>query len=416
MTSHEASLDGAVLCPSCGAENPAESRFCNSCGARFVGPGATHEERKLVSVLFVDLVGFTARSDRADPEDVRELLQLYHADAKQRIEQYGGVLEKFIGDAVMAVFGAPVAHGDDAERAVRAGLRVLEGIEELNRDKGLDLAARAAVNTGEAVVSLHAGRDGGALATGDVVNTSARLQSAAPTGRLIVGAETYRATRHAIRYEDFDSVDAKGKAEAVAAWLAVEPVLAPAERPVGSGALVGRARELELMRSLWNRALVERRPHLITLVGPPGIGKSRLCREIADLVAADGARTLRGRCLPYEEQAGYQAFSRLVHAASGILESDPPDVARAKLARAVERLLPADEVADTARYLALSARAGSGRQRRPGPAALLRGEALRGVRRDRAADRVRVRGHPLGASRARSLCSSTSPSTFATRR
>ena len=130
MTSHEASLDGAVLCPSCGAENPAESRFCNSCGVRFVGPGATDEERKLVSVLFVDLVGFTARSDRADPEDVRELLQLYHADAKQRIEQYGGVLEKFIGDAVMAVFGAPVAHGDDAERAVRAGLRVLEGIED----------------------------------------------------------------------------------------------------------------------------------------------------------------------------------------------------------------------------------------------------------------------------------------------
>lgn len=306
-----------------------------------------------MSILFVDLVGFTARSDRADPEDVRDALQLYHADAKQRIEQYGGVLEKFIGDAVMAVFGAPVSHGDDAERAVRAGLRVLEGIDELNSEHGLDLAARAAVNTGEAVVSLDAARDGGALATGDVVNTASRLQSSAPSGRLIVGAQTYRATRHAIRYADFDPVDAKGKTEAVAAWLAVEPALAPAERPIGANALVGRVRELELMRSLWNSSLMERRPHLITLVGPPGIGKSRLCREIAALVAADGGRVLRGRCLPYEEQAGYQAFSRVVHESSGILESDPPSLAREKLQRRVEELLPQDEAADTLRHLAL---------------------------------------------------------------
>lgn len=353
MTSPQAALDGHRRCPSCGEENPAESRFCNSCGARFDETGEPQEERKLVSILFVDLVGFTARSDRADPEDVRDALQLYHADAKRRIEQYGGVLEKFIGDAVMAVFGAPVSHGDDAERAVRAGLRVLEGIDGLNSEHGLDLAARAAVNTGEAVVSLDAARDGGALATGDVVNTASRLQSAAPSGRLIVGAQTHRATRHAIRYADFDPVDAKGKAEAVPAWLAVEPALAPAERPIGANALVGRVRELELMRSLWNRSLMERRPHLITLVGPPGIGKSRLCREIAALVATDGGQVLRGRCLPYEEQAGYQAFSRLVHESSGILESDPPNLAREKLQRRVQELLPQDEAAETLRHLAL---------------------------------------------------------------
>jgi class 3 adenylate cyclase/tetratricopeptide (TPR) repeat protein len=353
MTSPNASLDAPVRCPSCGAENPTESRFCNSCGARLAGPGAPQEERKLVSVLFVDLVGFTAQSDQADPEDVRDALQLYHADAKQRIEQFGGVLEKFIGDAVMAVFGAPVAHGDDAERAVRAGMRVLEGIDELNGEHSLGLAARAAVNTGEAVVSLHAARDGGALATGDVVNTAARLQSAAPPGSLIVGDQTYRATRHAIRYADFDPVDAKGKAEALTAWLAVEPSLEPAERPIGANAMVGRARELDLMRSVWNRSLTERRPHLITLVGPPGIGKSRLCREIAAVVAADGGRILRGRCLPYEDQAGYQGFSRLVHEASGILESDPPEIAREKLQRAVEDLLPQEEAADALRHLAL---------------------------------------------------------------
>ena len=193
---------------------PPDARFCNSCGASLEAQSTPREERKLVSILFVDLVGFTARSDRADPEDVRDALQVYHASAKRRIEQYGGVLEKFIGDAVMAVFGAPTAHGDDAERAVRAGLRVLEGIDELNREHGLDLAARAAVNTGEALVSVDAAPGGDALATGDVVNTASRLQTAAPPGRLIVGAETYRATRHAIRYEGIEAIDAKGKAAA----------------------------------------------------------------------------------------------------------------------------------------------------------------------------------------------------------
>ncbi len=342
-----------LRCPHCGEPNPPLARFCNSCGKSLEDSGTLREERKLVSVLFVDLVGFTARSDRADPEDVRDALQPYHADARARIEQYGGVLEKFIGDAVMAVFGAPVAHGDDAERAVRAGMRVLEGMEELNRAHGLDLSARAAVNTGEAVVTVDGARTGEALATGDVVNTAARLQSAAPTGRLIVGAETYRATRNVIRYEELDRIAAQGKAEPVEAWLAVEPSFAPAEHPQEQASLVGRTRELDLLHSLWDRCLVERRPHLVTVIGPPGIGKSRLCREVSSFVSAEGGRILRGRCLPYEEQAGYQAFSRLVHDVSGILESDSPDVAREKLDRAVERLLPPDERSDTLRYLAL---------------------------------------------------------------
>ena len=310
------------------------------------------EERKLISVLFVDLVDFTARSDRADPEDVRDALQLYHAEAKRQIEHHGGVVEKFIGDAVMAVFGAPVAHGDDAERAVRAGLRVLEGLDELNREHGLELAARAAVNTGEAVVSVDMAR-GDTLAMGDVVNTASRLQSAAPTGGLIVGAETHRATRHAIRYQKSEAVSAKGKAGAVAAWLAVEPLRAPAERGLAPSALVGRSHELELMRTVWTRCLTELRPHLVTVVGPPGIGKSRLCHELSALVSNDGGRILRGRCLPYEEQAGYQAFSRLVHAASDILESDSPPVAREKLKLAIARLMPEAEAPETLRYLAL---------------------------------------------------------------
>ena len=342
----------STRCPSCGAQVLPEARFCSSCGARLVDAPPPREERKLVSVLFVDLVGFTARADRADPEDVREALQLYHSEAKRRIEEYGGVLEKFIGDAVLAVFGAPTAHGDDAERAVRAGLRVLGAIGDLNRDHALDLAARAAVNTGEAVVALDAG-GGDALATGDVVNTASRLQSAAPEGRLLVGEEAYRATRHAILYERCERVEAKGKEEAVAAWLAVGPLAGPAERAVRDTPLVGRSRELELMQSVWDRCRSELRPHLVTVLGPPGIGKSRFCREFAAQVGASGGRILRGRCLPYEEQVGYQAFSRLVYAAAGILESDPPPVVRDKLRVAVERLMPAGEAAESLRNLAL---------------------------------------------------------------
>jgi class 3 adenylate cyclase/tetratricopeptide (TPR) repeat protein len=339
-------------CPACGADNAADARFCSNCGARLEEPTVPHEERKLVSVLFVDLVGSTARADGADPEDVREALRLYHAEAKRHIEHHGGVLEKFIGDAVMAVFGAPTAHGDDAERAVRAGLRVLEGIADVNREHGLDLAARAAVNTGEAVVSVD-GATGDPLAMGDVVNTASRLQSAAPEGRLLVGAETYRASRNAIRYEPQQAIDAKGKAQAVEAWLAVAPVADGAERATPTTPLVGRSRELDLMQSAWDRCLSERRPHLVTVLGPPGIGKSRLCREFSALVAGSGGRILRGRCLPYEEQVGYQAFSRLVAAVSGILGSDEPEVARANLQTAVDRLMPEDEAAETFRYLAL---------------------------------------------------------------
>jgi class 3 adenylate cyclase/tetratricopeptide (TPR) repeat protein len=340
-----------LRCPSCGAENPPQSSFCNSCGARLEPAPPPREERKLVSVLFVDLVGFTARSDRADPEDVREEQQLYHAEAKRRIGQYGGVVEKFIGDAVMAVFGAPTAHGDDAERAVRAGLSVLDGIGDLNRDHGLELAARAAVNTGDAVVALDSGH-GDALATGDVVNTAARLQSAAPEGRLLVGLETHQATRHSVVYEPHGAVDAKGKDEAVQAWLAVRP--RESTEPAGPETrLVGRSHEVELMRSVWDRCLTELRPHLVTVLGPPGIGKSRLCREFTAQVAADGGRILRGRCLPYEEQVGYQAFSRLVHAAADIFESDAPSVARDKLRFAVIQLVPEDEQDESFRHLAL---------------------------------------------------------------
>jgi class 3 adenylate cyclase len=262
-------LPAEFVCTRCGRPTSLGDLFCAGCGTALGQAAAPHEERKLVSILFVDLEGFTAVSETADPEDVRDALGRYHAVARERIEAYGGTLEKFIGDAVMAVFGAPVAHGDDAERAVRAGLRVLEGVDELRRE-GFTLAARAAVNTGEAVVNVDRRDTGEALAIGDVVNTAARLQAAAPTGGLLVGAETRRATRHAFAYEALPALHAKGKAEPVEAWLATRVISEPAERPETAGPFVGRLRELDLIRSVWRQSTTERRPHVVTLLGPPG--------------------------------------------------------------------------------------------------------------------------------------------------
>ena len=170
-----------MRCSRCGTELPDDARFCSSCGASVAGPVA--EERKFVSVLFVDVVGSTARADGADPEDVRDRNQLYYREVRERIERHGGTIEKYVGDAVMAVFGAPLARSDDAERAVRASLSILDGIAALNeRDPNLDLKVRVAVCTGEAIVSVDAA-PADALATGDVVNTAARLQTAAPVGQ-----------------------------------------------------------------------------------------------------------------------------------------------------------------------------------------------------------------------------------------
>jgi len=259
----------ALICPACGEENPDRARFCLACGASLADTAEPAEERKIVSVLFVDLVGFTNRSDRADPEDVRAILRPYHARMKEEIERFGGTIEKFVGDAVMAVFGAPAAHEDDAERAVRAALRILDAIAELNDETpGLDLAVRAAVNTGEAVVSLAARPERGeGIATGDVVNTAARLQNAAPTGGLVVGEATYLGTRHAIDYREADPVTVKGKSDALAIWYAVGArsrlgidVESPDEKP-----FIGRDQDLALLTSTYARTMRESSMQLVTM-------------------------------------------------------------------------------------------------------------------------------------------------------
>src|SRR5215470_2650902 len=183
-----------MTCVSCGQENPPYAKFCLACG-RELATATPREERRVVSVIFVDLVGFTQQSDQRDPEDVRAILGPYHTCARREIESFGGRVEKFVGDAVMGVFGAPTAYGDDAERAIRAALAVRESVDELSARSGLDLQLRIAVNTGEALVTLDARPEHGeAMVAGDVVNTAARLQSAAPTNGILVGAETHRLT------------------------------------------------------------------------------------------------------------------------------------------------------------------------------------------------------------------------------
>ncbi len=339
-------------CPRCGWDTADDARFCPACGADLaVSPG--QEERKLVSILFVDLVGSTSRGDGADPEDVRERNQLYFEAARERIAPYGGVVEKYIGDAVMAVFGAPLARLDDAERAVRAGLAVLGGIRDLNAaHPGLDLEARAGVCTGEAVVT-PAPASGETLATGDVVNTASRLQSAAPPGRVIVGPETYRLTRHTFGFEELPPVDAKGKREPVAAWLVGEPVAAPGSRPISRTPLVGRDRELLLIRTVWDGATGGSRPHLVSILGPPGIGKTRLAREVSSEIEGGGGRALWGRSLPYEERTPYRALGQMVRHTARIYEYDAVEIARNKLADTVGSLFPSEEAGEATRFLSL---------------------------------------------------------------
>ena len=323
-----------TVCPSCGREAPEGALFCAFCGTVLVPEPTGREERKVVSVVFVDLVGHTARSEAADPEDVRALLAPYHARARTELERFGGKVEKFIGDAVMAVFGAPVAHEDDAERAVRGALAVRDAFVE----EGLDV--RIAVNTGEALVLLSARPEAGeSMVAGDVVNTAARLQSAAPVNGVLVGEATRRATERAIEYRDALPVDAKGKAAPVACAEALRP---RARHGVdvsqhGGAALVGRETERRLLVDALDRAGRERSLQLVTLVGAPGMGKSRLVWELyRELEGRPGlvASWRQGRALAYGGGA-FDILADVLRAEVGALETDDAEAARGRLAEAL---------------------------------------------------------------------------------
>ncbi|MDQ2910215.1 MAG: AAA family ATPase [Actinomycetota bacterium] len=324
-----------VVCQSCGKENPDEARFCLACGTPMAAPEPAvgpAEERKLITVLFVDVVGSTARAEQLDPEDVRSMLAPYHARARAKLESFGGRVEKFVGDAVLALFGAPVAHEDDPERAVRAAFAIREAIAELNaKDAWLDLHIRVGVHTGEALVMLDARPDQGDwTAAGDVMNTAARLQSAAPTDGILVGELTYRATHEAIEYRDHEPIEAKGKAEPVPVWEAVGVRQRESAAPRAGAPLIGRTQELEQVWELWEQIEKARRPGLATLLGPPGIGKSRLLAELAGRLG-ERCDVHWGRCLSYGEGITYWPVVEILKHAAGITHDDDESAVSDKL-------------------------------------------------------------------------------------
>jgi class 3 adenylate cyclase len=361
-----AAIEGA--CPRCGASNPPGFRFCGSCGSpldaetsgdgpavggstsAIVDPGA--EERKVVTALFADLTASTELATRLDPEDLRSVLKPFFDAMTGEIERYGGTVEKFIGDAVVAFFGVPVAHEDDPVRAIRAALAMHRRLAELNRElssaAGGDLAMRIGINTGD--VFAHAGRSDEGIVTGESVNVAARFQALADPGSIIVGERTRRDAGGSFAMRSIGDVTVKGIDRPLPAWV-VEGEREPTHGPATSAPFVGRVHELELLRLLFDRTARERRANLATIVGPPGIGKSRLAHEaVAALEAREpGLRVLRGRCLPYGDGLTYWPLAEILKAEAGILDSDAPEEILRKARATLEpRLARADDIGDTA--------------------------------------------------------------------
>jgi len=331
-------------CSRCGQDNPQGFRFCGACGAPLAAaPRPADEERKVVTVLFCDLVGFTARSDQADPEDVGAMLRPYHVRLRREIERFGGTLDKFIGDAVMAVFGAPAAHEDDPERAVRCAARLLEAIVELNATQpALALSVWIGITTGEALVVLQPGGETEGV-VGDVVNTASRLQGVAPVNGVLVGEGTWRATRALFAYEELAPVRVKGKAQPVPVWRLIGPRsrlgVDVDQRPVAP--FIGRDAELDLLKRRYADTVRERSVRLVTLLGEPGVGKSRLIHEFGRFVddRPEFASWRQGRCLPYGDGIALWALGEIVKAQAGILESDPSIQVAAKLDSTLQALV-----------------------------------------------------------------------------
>ena len=335
----------AVVCAACGTANAPGTKFCGECGTRLAGDAPEAEageaptaERRLVSVLFADLVGFTALSETRDAEAVRELLTRYFEIARQVIGTYGGTVEKFIGDAVMAVWGAPTAFEDDAERAVRSGLDLVAAVQALGREVDADLSARAAVLTGEAAVTLGAQHQG--MVAGDLVNTASRLQSVALPGTVLVGEATMQAASGAIAFEPAGAQELKGKALPVRAFRALRVVA----RRGGAGRteqleapFVGRVPELRMLKDFHAATSAERRPRLVSIIGQGGIGKSRLVWEFQKYM--DGVTEVvywhQGRSPAYGEGISFWALAEMVRSRAGISDADGPAEASAKLTAAV---------------------------------------------------------------------------------
>ncbi|HEU5199222.1 MAG TPA: adenylate/guanylate cyclase domain-containing protein, partial [Ktedonobacterales bacterium] len=358
-----------VTCPACGAANAPTAKYCNECGSLLSAakpPAAAQipslaaletEERRIVTILFADMTGSTSIADRMDPEEVRLLMAGYFGVIEQVIHRHGGIIEKFIGDAVMAVFGIPVAHEDDPDRAVRAALEVLQALQRFNEQRqseepqALPVQVRVGINTGEVAAGSATSEGGQFLITGDAVNVAARLQQNAQPGTILVGSRTYRSTNGAIVYQQVGPLAVKGKPEPLRAWQALRSVEGQAAPPTQHlrgieglpSPFIGRAPELSLLDALDERVIGEQRPHLITLLGTPGIGKSRLIREWitrlhqpgqsqeapqpATNVTAEQLLVLEGRCPPYGAGITYWPLAEILRAYCGFTDGESAEEA-----------------------------------------------------------------------------------------
>src|SRR4051794_1991114 len=341
-----------LRCSSCSTPYAPGQKFCAECGSslggapaprtpeppapRRVPNSALPEERRWVTVLFADISGYTAMAERMDAELVKAMVDRCLRRLGEEVERFGGTVDKYIGDNVMAIFGAPVAHEDDAERAVRAALAMHDAIMEIDPE----LQLRVGINTGDVLAGSVA--EGGYTVIGDTVNVAARLQSAAEIGSITVGERTVRGTREAVDYHELEPLTLKGKREPVNAWEVVGLKAATPRRHVGAAVtpFVGRVHEVELLESLYARVVREGRAHLVTVIGQAGVGKSRLLREIdARLAAKDPAPAIRvGHCLPYGSGVVYWALGEIVRSEASIVDNDSADDAWRKLCRYVEDL------------------------------------------------------------------------------
>jgi class 3 adenylate cyclase/tetratricopeptide (TPR) repeat protein len=318
-----------LTCANCGRESPDDFAFCPGCAAPLAPPDR-QEVRKTVTVVFCDVTGSTAMGERLDPESLRRVMSRYFAEMRVALERHGGTVEKFIGDAVMAVFGVPAIHEDDALRAVRAAVEMREALEALNkeleRDHGVSLAARIGVNTGEVV----AGEQADTLVTGDAVNVAARLEQAAEPGTVLIGEQTLRLVRDAVVAEPVPPLEVKGKSEPLAAFRLVEVTggITGFARRLDSP-MVGRERELARLRQTFEAAIADRSCQLFTILGTPGVGKSRLVEEF--LGSLGEAAVLRGRCLPYGEGITFFPLGEVVKQAAGLEDFDPPEEIERKI-------------------------------------------------------------------------------------
>jgi class 3 adenylate cyclase/tetratricopeptide (TPR) repeat protein len=295
-----------------------------------------HDERRVVTVLFADIVGFTGLSESRDPEQVKNLVDRCFALLADDITAFGGRVDKVIGDAIVALFGAPIAHDDDAERAVRAALRMQETVHRFDADTGMGIRLRIGVNTGEVLVgAISAGDDYTAM--GDVVNTASRLQTAAEPGTVLVGAETHSATTEVIHYRSVGQLHARGREEPVRAYRALEPVGRPGERRAGPELpLIGRDPELSLLRTTVDAAYRRSRVQLIAIAGESGLGKTRLAAEVAEIATHDhDALVLHGRCLPYGEANLWWPIADALRGVIGIDSTTEPSLVPGLVADAV---------------------------------------------------------------------------------